>query len=222
MADAGALLLGAAIGGGTSILTTSIIQLWVNPGAASRVRAHERWERALIEMGELLSTALPEARDRMQQAWDSWVWMQERADAGELDREDDQFNQLAHKLEADNDDARRDWDRYVARLEWLSHLVSDRRDPTMDLFEQRVHLYRLGSPLVIFGLWGEFRPELVDQEWQREAKVRDELLALVRQLIEMMVSRRGGSAARLRSSARRRLGRTGHRGLADHRFARRP
>lgn len=169
-------LLGAASAFGVQYL----IEIYIVPRVDSRKRREERWEKDVLDLGELLSTSAGQLAGDANAA----QWLFQMASSGQWQEGADQLSKL-------RGDAREATDRYTelihVRASWLANRVSDfhASSDAIVKFHPAWRRYVLQTLNIEAIKYGEVPEADFEAYWKDDRERRSDLLSQVKALARL-------------------------------------
>jgi hypothetical protein len=175
------------VGAATTLVTQMVIQFQVVPRVDARRRREERWERNLIDLGELLTTEVPSHSQEAQLQQSIFRGLREHQGDSQYDQER-LTSGIIETREATRQATRNFVDLIRSRVDWLADRVIAHMMETPEVaeFVRVSYLYRL--TVLDIGAWSpdDDRPEAEFEEiWQQEHDRRFALLKQVKILVDV-------------------------------------
>jgi hypothetical protein len=165
-----------------------VIQLYVVPRVETRKRREDRWERNVLEFGDLLTTSLGDRAGEARSA--QWLFRLTRQETSKLSESDQA--KIAQHLSERGRDARQASTVFVgvmrARVDWLADRI-EAFGPAADeiiKFRHAWMTYQLRA-LRVSG-WYEDEDQTdtaIEDGWDKESKARTELISQVKLLADL-------------------------------------
>jgi hypothetical protein len=178
----GTLLVGAATGAATALVVQLVIQFWVVPKVETRKRREDRWERDVLELGQLLAGLLTDLANDAHAA--------QLVHRSVRDEPSDEYDPALVKRQA------REAEKAVfaygsiisTQLDWLTGRVLSISPEARELapFKRDVRDYRMRAVLVRPLPDDDDRTDAAFEEsWEKEAAVRRALIDQVKALADL-------------------------------------
>ena len=177
------VLLPYLLGAASAFAVQFLIEIYVVPRVDTRKRREERWEKDVLDFGELLSTSVQELAGKARGA----QWMVQLVSSGQLkpDYSDDQLDAYLAELRRDSQQATREFTELMSvRPDWIADRIIEFRANSDQIAEFGLawRRYRLNLLNIEATKYGEVPESDFEAYWDSERTLRTGLLSQVKAL----------------------------------------